>query len=171
MTDDRRDDRDIDREEEAHGFENSHTPAINVDVMVAQFQNQVHTIVAAVKEGDIDPLKAYASFKGIGNTLKDATPELEKEAMTEADKYGKKTFSANGVEFTLKNGGQTLDYDKDPIWKSIKKQLDDRQELLKIAFKQKGSFYDDEGISIPKVPVKTFTKDSLSVSFKKKKQL
>lgn len=162
---------DIDREAEAHGFENAqpHTPVINVDVMVEQFKNQVHLIVAAVKEGDVDALKAYASFKGIANTLKDATPELEKEAMVEADKYGGKTFSANGVEFTFRNGSQTLDYGKDPVWLEIKTQLDARQELLKVAFKQKGAFYDEEGIEIPKVPVKTFTKDSLSVSFKKKK--
>lgn len=170
MTDKRRDDLDIDREAEAHGFENegSQTPVINIDKMVENFQYQVHTIVAAVKEGEIDPLKAYASFKGIGNTVKDATPELEKEAMIEADKYGK-TFSHGGVEFAFRNGSQTLDYGKDPVWLEIKTQLDARQELLKVAFKQKGAFYDEEGIEIPKVPVKTFTKDSLSVSFKKKK--
>lgn len=170
MTDDRRNDRDIDREAEANGFENEGpmTPSINIDKMVAQFQHQVHTIVAAVKEGEIDPLKAYASFKGIGNTVKDATPELEKEAMIEADKYGK-TFQLNGVEFAFRNGSQTLDYGKDPVWVELKEKLDARQELLKVAFKQKGVFYDDEGIEIPKVPVKTFTKDSLSVSFKKKK--
>lgn len=162
---------DIDREAEAHGFENAqpHTPVINVDVMVAQFQNQVHTIVAAVKEGDVDALKAYASFKGIANTLKDATPELEKEAMAEASKYAGRTFSANGVEFSFRNGSQTLDYGKDPVWLDLKEKMDERQELLKTAFKQKGAFYDEEGIEIPRVPVKSYTKDSLSVSFKKKK--
>lgn len=173
-------DLDIDRNAEAHGFATAQSkpdgqtvvfssPSVtaeDVDEFVRNFNDQMHLIVASVKEGLFDPLRVYASINGIKKSIEDVKPELEKHAMEEADKFGK-SFSKAGVEFSIRNGSQTLDYEADEVYKERKESLKAREEMLKMAFKSKETFFDGEGVEVPKVPVKSFTKDSLVVKFKK----
>lgn len=69
-----------------------------------------------------------------------------------------------GVEFTPTNGGETLNYKDDPIWCDIKKELTEREELLKLAYKSKKEIYDSEGIEVTKVS-STPRKSSVTIKF------
>lgn len=75
------------------------------------------------------------------------------------------THTENGVEFSLRNTGDRLDYEKDEVYAELKEKLKDRENLLKTAYKSKDTIYDGEGVEICKVPVKTVGKQVLSLKF------
>jgi hypothetical protein len=76
-----------------------------------------------------------------------------------------KSYKAFGCEFAMRNTGDRLDYASDPIYAQIQEQLKEREALLKTAFKSKTPIYDEHGAEVPKVPVKTFGKETLIVKF------
>ena len=59
--------------------------------------------------------------------------------------------TVQGVEFNPVNGGETLNFKDDEIWSDIKRELSEREELLKLAYKSKGEIYDEGGVLVPKV--------------------
>ena len=70
---------------------------------------------------------------------------------------------SNYPDMTYTIGGVLKDYEQDPIYNSIKIMLSERKELLDTAFKVKDKIFDNEGIEVPKVPVKSYRKDSINV--------
>ena len=62
------------------------------------------------------------------------------------------------------NGRKMIQYQEDPIYEELNKQLKQREELLKTALNQSEPMYDSEGIEVPKVSVK-YAKDSIQVKF------
>lgn len=67
-----------------------------------------------------------------------------------------------GVEFSPVNGGNTLNYSEDTIYKVLKQDLDDRTELLKLAQKQPA--FDAYGNEVLKVST-TPRKSSITIKF------
>lgn len=59
--------------------------------------------------------------------------------------------TVQGVEFNPVQGGETLNFKDDEIWSDIKRELSEREELLKVAYKSKGEIYDEGGVLVPKV--------------------
>jgi len=123
-------------------------------------------MVALIDEGDLNPLEAHAKAKAIMAALKDVIDQTEQQARDEADKYGGKSFQAFGAKVTLKDGNVTPNYDEDALWVSIKQQLKDREELLKLAFKSKDAEITDinTGEVVPRVSAK-YAKSSISIQF------
>jgi hypothetical protein len=68
----------------------------------------------------------------------------------------------NGVTFTPVDGGNTVNYFEDEIWSEHKRDLEARQEQLKLA--QKQDTFDAYGNQVPKVGV-TPRKSSLTMKF------
>jgi hypothetical protein len=123
-------------------------------------------MVALIDGGDLNPLEAHAKAKAIMAALKDVIDQTEQQARDEADKYGGKTFEAFGAKITLKDGSVTPSYTDDAVWADIKKQLADREELLKLAFKTKDAEITDTntGEVVPRVSAK-YAKSSISIQF------
>jgi len=67
-----------------------------------------------------------------------------------------------GVDFSPVNGGNTLNYSEDTIYKVLKQDLDDRVELLKLAQKQPA--FDAYGNEVLKVST-TPRKSSVTIKF------
>lgn len=67
-----------------------------------------------------------------------------------------------GVEFSPVNGGNTVNYSDDQIYRELKKDLDNRVELLKLA--QKQEVLDNYGNEVPKVST-TPRKSSITIKF------
>ena len=59
--------------------------------------------------------------------------------------------TVQGVEFNPVQGGETLNFKDDEIWSDIKRELSEREELLKVAYKSKGEIYDEGGVLVPKI--------------------
>lgn len=68
-----------------------------------------------------------------------------------------------GVEFSPVDGGNTLNLTDDPVYCQIKKDLDDRTELLKLAQKQ-DLVLDAGGCEVPRVGT-TPRKSSITIKF------
>ena len=68
-----------------------------------------------------------------------------------------------GAKLSLSSTGDRLDYDADPVYKQIKSQLKAREDMLKLARNAAEEFYDGEGIAVPRVPIKSHSKEVLKV--------
>jgi predicted ABC-type ATPase len=68
----------------------------------------------------------------------------------------------NGVEFNPVQGGFSINYEDDIVYQEFKKQLKEREELLKIA--QKSTIFDAYGNEVPKVST-TPRKSSITIKF------
>ena len=105
--------------------------------------------------GEIDKFELLAQAKRMGEALDIINAELLKVLPQE-------NFEAYGLKGTFRSGGDTINYAEDKIYAIIKKELDDRAELLKLALKQ--DVIDSYGNDVPKVST-TPRKSSLAISF------
>ena len=71
-------------------------------------------------------------------------------------------FQAFGLKGTFRSGGDTINYSEDEIYVTLKADLENRVELLKLATKQ--PVIDAYGNDVPKVST-TPRKSSLAISF------
>lgn len=71
--------------------------------------------------------------------------------------------SLQGIEFSPVDGGNTINYSDDPVYAQMKKDLEDRAELLKLAQKQE-LVLDAGGNEVPRVST-TPRKSSITVKF------
>ena len=132
---------------------------------IASAQSNIDTLINGVINGEIDALPVYATFDKLEKLFKEAKSKVEEQGRDEAERHGNKTFKLHGVSFTLKNGGTKLDYEVDHVYSELTAKLKARKELLDIVHKTGQQLFDDEGIEVPIVPVKTHIKDSLIVKF------
>jgi hypothetical protein len=93
--------------------------------------------------------------------LKPFVDELRKKV--DAEKY--KDFECKGVKFSFKGTGDRLDYDQDEKYAEIKTQLKEREDLLKVAYKSKEMIFDSEGVEVPKIGLKSVSKEVLNLTF------
>lgn len=159
---------DIDREAEAHGYATAQ-PNFELEVVktsiVPSLQTQIDTLIQGVDNGELKALEVFAVFKKIESLFKVAKEKVDALALEEADTYNSKSFALSGVEFTMKNGSEKLQYQEDDVVRSLSEKLKARQELVKLATKSKEPIYDTNGVQVPKVSSK-FDKSSLIVKFK-----
>jgi hypothetical protein len=112
-------------------------------------------ITDILDEGDTDKFELLAQAKRMLEALDVITAELVKVIPQE-------NFEAYGLKGTFRSGGDTINYAEDAIYATLKKDLDDRAELLKLALKQPA--FDAYGNDVPKVST-TPRKSSLAISF------
>jgi hypothetical protein len=108
-----------------------------------------------LEAGNIDKLEFAASLVRLSEVVSSAVTELRKHLPTE-----KTTFM--GVTFTPTEGGYTLNYEEDEVYRSIKADLEHRKQLLNLA--QKGFTLDGGGNEVPVVG-KTPRKASTTITF------
>lgn len=109
-----------------------------------------------LKQGEADPIAVWGAIcrlKEVVNTM-DAT---FRDRLELSEK-----ISLNGVEFTPNEGGYTLNYEEDPVYFQMKKDLADRADLLKLA--QKQYVLDGGGNVVPTVS-KSPRKSSITAKF------
>jgi hypothetical protein len=112
-------------------------------------------ITEILEAGETDKYELLAQAKRMLEALDVINAELVKVLPQE-------NFEAFGMKGTFRSGGDTINYSDDAIYATIKKDLDDRAELLKLALKQ--DVIDAYGNEVPKVST-TPRKSSLAISF------
>ena len=112
-------------------------------------------ITEILEAGETDKYELLAQAKRMLEALDVINAELVKVLPQE-------NFEAYGMKGTFRSGGDTINYSDDAIYATIKKDLDDRAELLKLALKQ--DVIDAYGNEVPKVST-TPRKSSLAISF------
>lgn len=112
-------------------------------------------ITEVLEAGEVDKYELIAQAKRMQEALEVINTELLKVLPQE-------NFEAFGLKGTFRNGGDTINYAEDEIYKELKRCLDERADLLKLAQKQEVA--DLYGNIVPKVST-TPRKSSLSISF------
>ena len=77
------------------------------------------------------------------------------------------THELFGCKVSRRNGYAILDFEQDAECAMLKRQLDERKALLSQSFKTVHSVITEDGELVPKLPVKSYTSDSISYTFKK----
>lgn len=109
-------------------------------------------IYCQVDEGQINPLTLRTKFKIIKEIIDRLEPMIQEHTINEALKYKGQDF--NNFKVEIRNSGNRLQYDDDPIYAELKIKLKQREELLKTAHKQAGTIiFDEQGIEVPIVSV------------------
>lgn len=130
--------------------------------------SEIITKVQKAEDGDIDALLAYVELKRVAKVLEDSLKQIQPLALSEANKYGQKSFKAFGSTITLKANPGQWKYEGCPDVLSASKNLKALQESAKDAYKLavKGQIMVDSDSVI--VPPASYTPgaDSISVSDK-----
>lgn len=110
-----------------------------------------------IDEGNHNPQELLAQAL----RLKEALTVIESEIR---NSLPQEDFEAFGLKGTYRAGGNIPQYDEDEVYATLKKDLKDREELLKMALSQKDAFFDAYGNEVPKVSVKP-RKSSLTIKY------
>lgn len=122
-------------------------------------------LIASVIEGWEDPLDLDLRLKFVEETIKLARAKIESNVKGSITSDLKERY---GVKISLRSGYAQYDFESDQEYKSLKARLKLREDLLKKAAKSNSQiFISDDGEKIKKVPVKSYTKDSISYTFEK----
>lgn len=105
--------------------------------------------------GEVDKTEMFVQALRLSEALEVIKTKLK-------DSLPQENFEAFGVKGTYRNGGDSINYTEDEIYAQLKKDLDNRAELLKMAQKQEA--FDAYGNEVPKVST-TPRKSSLSITF------
>jgi hypothetical protein len=106
-----------------------------------------NNIIADIMEkGEVDKVDVLTNVTRLMEVLGTVQSALKKDLPIEK-------FSKNGMEFNYVQGGDIPQLDEDPIYAELKKDLKDREELLKLAIKQDG-IMDKYGNDVPRVNTK-----------------
>lgn len=104
-------------------------------------------MIAKIKDqGNVDKIDVLTNITRLMDVLGIVQSGLKKDLPIEK-------FSKNGMEFNYVQGGDIPQFDEDPIYAELKKDLKDREELLKLAIKQDG-IIDKYGNDVPRVSTK-----------------
>lgn len=112
----------------------------------------------ALESGEVDKMQLFANLARLNEVISSAINECRNSI----DVHEKTTIL--GVEFNPVNGGETLNYEDDEVYFTLKTDLKSREELLKLAYKSKDSFFDAYGNEVPKVSSKP-RRSSVTIKF------
>ncbi|NDG19240.1 MAG: hypothetical protein EB117_13335 [Betaproteobacteria bacterium] len=137
------------------------------DICKAEIAQIAQQLTDRINEGEVNPIEAHIKLKAIVKALEVTIKATEQTVADEASKHGK-TFQAFGAEVTLKEGSLTPNYEEDAVYADLKAQLKEREEILKLAFRQAGKSAIFDEVTGEQIPVCTAkgTKSSIAVSFK-----
>jgi len=85
-----------------------------------------------ITNGEIDNLEFTALCNTLVKRLTDLKQEAMKQAMNEAEKYGK-SFEYKGFKFTIKEAGARYDFSKCnyPTWNRLNEEITEKQKEAK----------------------------------------
>lgn len=123
-------------------------------------QKAKEDVKSMVDSGEVDIAEAVVDATRLSEYLKVFVSELRNHV---GDKYDK--YECKGVKLSFKGTGDRLDYEQDEVYSELKERLKAREELLKLAYKSKDMLFDSEGVEVPKVGVKSPSKQTLNINF------
>ena len=121
-------------------------------------------LIEAFKNGEFDALEMDCKLKFAEESIKSAREKIKPYVLK---KEIGSTHELFGCKVSKRNGYAILDFEQDSEYAMLKKQLDERKALLSHSFKTVHNVVTEDGEVVPKLPVKSYTSDSISYTFKK----
>lgn len=113
----------------------------------------------SVESGDCNALDSYIALKKAQDEITEAIKKVQPYALTEAEKYGQKSFEAFGAKIELRNGPST--YSFCGTITDIEKKLKYYKDMSKV-----GQFADPETGELIEAAIKIEGKPTIAISFK-----
>lgn len=106
-------------------------------------------IIQMVNDGMVNPLDLQIKLKVINEITEMINKSCKGLALDEAYK-SKSQGEYLGHKIEIRNSGDRLCYEDDPIYTDLKNKLKARENLLKTAYKNTGTIiFDEDGIEVP----------------------
>lgn len=109
----------------------------NVTVLKEHVLNQTNGIIEAVKNGEVNPLEVQMRVKILENAVKEIKDGINEEVLSEAGKYGSKSFEFKGGKFSVSER-KTYDFTGINEWNEINAQINDlkaKQKTIETKYK------------------------------------
>ena len=117
---------------------------------------------ALLDAGYADVADAFVDATRIAEYLTTFIGALKKHISIE--EYGKE-YALKGAKISFRGTGDRLDYEQDEVYANLKQTLKEREALLKLAHKSKDMIFDSEGVEVPKVGIKTVSKETVVITY------
>jgi hypothetical protein len=121
-------------------------------------------LIEAFENGEKTAIEMDMQLKFVEETIKEARVNISKYVSSSNIEKG---LTLNGCKISKREGYAQLNYEDDFEYLRLKTLLAERKELLDSAFKSSHNIVTNDGEIIPRVSVKSYTKDSISYTFKK----
>ena len=127
-------------------------------------QLAVDNVNELMVSGNASALDVYVDCKKFIEYYSTAVDKLKDKATEEGFKFNKQY--SMGAKVEIRNTGDKLDYSSDTIYAELEAKLKARKELLNFSYKSySATIFDEEGIEVQKIPIKTNGVESLFVTF------
>jgi hypothetical protein len=137
---------------------------INISLDKVGIEEVSENLIELFKNGELEALEMDCKLKFAEESIKVAREKIKPYVMK---KEIGSTHELFGCKVSKRNGYAILDFEQDAEYAMLKRQLDERKALLSQSFKTVHSVVTDNGEVVPKLPVKSYTSDSISYTFKK----
>jgi hypothetical protein len=121
-------------------------------------------LIELFKNGELEALEMDCKLKFAEESIKVAREKIKPYVLK---KEIGSTHELFGCKVSKRNGYAILDFEQDAEYAMLKNQLDERKALLSQSFKTVHNVVTEQGEIVPKLPVKSYTSDSISYTFKK----
>jgi hypothetical protein len=137
---------------------------IHVNLDRVGIEEVSENLIEAFKNGELDALEMDCKLKFAEESIKSAREKIKPYVMKKEIGSSHQLF---GCKVSKRNGYAILDFEQDEEYAFLKKQLDERKALLTQAYKTVHNVVTEQGEIVRKLPVKSYTSDSISYTFKK----
>ena len=137
---------------------------INTSLDKVGIEEVSENLIELFKNGELEALEMDCKLKFAEESIKVAREKIKPYVLK---KEIGSTHELFGCKVSKRNGYAILDFEQDAEYAMLKKQLDERKSLLSQSFKTVHNVVTEDGEVVPKLPVKSYTSDSISYTFKK----
>lgn len=137
---------------------------INTSLDKVGIEEVSENLIESFKNGELEALEMDCKLKFAEESIKVAREKIKPYVLK---KEIGSTHELFGCKVSKRNGYAILDFEQDAEYAMLKKQLDERKSLLSQSFKTVHNVITEDGEVVPKLPVKSYTSDSISYTFKK----
>ena len=133
-------------------------PEMSKKEIIAQAEQNAKQMMDEGNTNEFDALAAAERLSVFVDTFK-------KQLRQDIDQVPEKTYKRGNVEFSIRNTGDRYDYSQDELYSKLQEQIKQRKSLLDVSRKTNDPIYDSEGVEVPKVGIKTYGKEVLTIKF------
>ena len=137
---------------------------INTSLDKVGIEEVSENLIELFKNGELEALEMDCKLKFAEESIKVAREKIKPYVLK---KEIGSTHELFGCKVSKRNGYAILDFEQDADYAMLKRQLDERKALLIQSFKTVHNVVTEQGEIVPKLPVKSYTSDSISYTFKK----
>ena len=138
----------------------------NKELSKTEIEDLADITVENIGNGLLDPLEVAAYCKKGIALYEMIIKKSYSLIVSEKERFEGNDLSRHSCKFSLSSTGERLSYEDDERYASISGTLKDRQNLLKTAYKSKELIYDADGAEVPKVALKSPSKQILKIEIK-----